>query len=280
MENFQMITKVITHDGVFHADEVFAIALLKEFVSPFLQIERTRNPETIANALQDPTVFVLDLGLTFDPDNLNFDHHQNKGGQATNMLILNWLRETDRIENELAKELHTFMKGISDFDTNEGEIHQAFATINPRNELRLVSHVVAGFNRNPTDVKEQRQAFSNALEFASAILQNEIHSANERIKAVKIWESKEKMNNCLVFDEFCPIWKEKAKHTHITCAVMPTGANWSCLSIDSEKHPLPTEQEIKELLGETVTDFVFAHKGRFTAGFLTKESAVKIGQTM
>lgn len=274
------IIKTVTHDGIFHADEIFAIALLKEFVSPFLEMERTRNPETIANALQDPTTFVLDLGLTFDPDNLNFDHHQHKGGKATNLLILEWLRETNRIENDLAKELRPFMVGISDFDTNEGELHQNFQTFNPRNELRLISHLISGFNRNPTDVQGQKEAFSKALYFASTILENEIHSANERIKAVRIWNNKEIINKCLVFNEFCPIWREKAKDTFVTCAVMPTGANWSLLSIDSEKHPLPTEEEIKELLGENINDFVFAHKGRFTAGFLTKESAIKVGEKL
>src|SRR5690242_16967368 len=65
--------KVATHPGNFHADDVFAIAVL-ELVHGGLEIVRTRDPE--AQATADLRV---DVGGRSDPATGDFDHHQ-KGG--------------------------------------------------------------------------------------------------------------------------------------------------------------------------------------------------------
>ncbi|WP_353864488.1 MYG1 family protein [Svornostia abyssi] len=65
--------KVATHDGSFHADDVFAIAVLR-LRTPDLEIVRTRDTDVIAAC--DARV---DVGLHSDPATGDFDHHQ-KGG--------------------------------------------------------------------------------------------------------------------------------------------------------------------------------------------------------
>ena len=69
---------VYTHSGDFHVDELVALALLQSFVFPgkAMEVVRTRNPKHLDQALADPLTFVVDVGREYDPDRLNFDHHQ------------------------------------------------------------------------------------------------------------------------------------------------------------------------------------------------------------
>lgn len=68
--------KVATHDGSFHADDVFAVAVLR-LRTPELELVRTRDEDAIAAA--DVRV---DVGLRSDPATGDFDHHQ-RGGAGT-----------------------------------------------------------------------------------------------------------------------------------------------------------------------------------------------------
>ena len=62
---------VVVHDGLFHADETLACALLSILI-PF-RVERTRDVPTIKAA-----DIVLDVGTEYDSHTLRFDHHQFK----------------------------------------------------------------------------------------------------------------------------------------------------------------------------------------------------------
>ena len=65
--------QVATHPGTFHADDVFAVAVL-QLVHGNLEIVRTRDPDQQAAA-----DVRIDVGGRFDPATGDFDHHQ-KGG--------------------------------------------------------------------------------------------------------------------------------------------------------------------------------------------------------
>src|SRR4051794_8844262 len=65
--------RVATHDGSFHADEVFALAALSLLGEP-LEIVRTRDRDVIAAC--DVRV---DVGFRADPATGDFDHHQREG---------------------------------------------------------------------------------------------------------------------------------------------------------------------------------------------------------
>ncbi|MFQ3265592.1 MAG: uncharacterized UPF0160 family protein, partial [Colwellia sp.] len=61
---------IATHNGNFHADDVFSIAALKN-IFPSIKLIRTRNLELIAKA-----DIVIDVGGEYDADAGRFDHHQ------------------------------------------------------------------------------------------------------------------------------------------------------------------------------------------------------------
>lgn len=63
---------LITHDGTFHADEVFSAAVLT-FLFPDATLLRSRKPEVLA---MEGDVIMFDVGGIFDPAHGRFDHHQ------------------------------------------------------------------------------------------------------------------------------------------------------------------------------------------------------------
>lgn len=62
---------VITHNGPFHPDDVFAVASLSVLLNGKIKIIRTRD-----EVLYSKGDFVVDTGNIYDPNSNRFDHHQ------------------------------------------------------------------------------------------------------------------------------------------------------------------------------------------------------------
>src|SRR3990167_6875007 len=68
--------KLITHNGSFHTDDIFAAAalsLMLEKKGDSFEIIRTHDPEAIANG-----DYVFDVGGIYDEEKNRFDHHQKE----------------------------------------------------------------------------------------------------------------------------------------------------------------------------------------------------------
>ena len=251
--------KVVTHNGIFHSDEVFAIALLCRF-GYVSEIIRTRDSSVIEESLNDPKTIVVDCGDKYNSLMMNFDHHQDLDLPASNMLVLFALKNhilKNKYADKLARKLFL---AISDYDVNRDNIHAQWADFNKGKNLMNISQVIASFNRNPSDDILQMEYFEKAVKYAMQIIDNIIY---------QIYDDKEVINNCVaIFDEFCPIWKEKDEF--IWC-IQPNPQGWALMSKDSSKYPLP---DIKH------KDLIFAHKGKFIAVFSTKEAAIEVASTL
>jgi hypothetical protein len=80
---------IITHPSGAHFDEVTAISLiLAENPDTTFGIERR---EPLPEELEDPDVWVLDVGGRHDPEKHNFDHHQDLDCPATFVLVAEYL---------------------------------------------------------------------------------------------------------------------------------------------------------------------------------------------
>lgn len=64
---------VITHNGLFHADEGFGVAFLSLLLGSEMRVVRTRNPQEIEGAY-----VALDVGGVYDNAKLRYDHHQRE----------------------------------------------------------------------------------------------------------------------------------------------------------------------------------------------------------
>ena len=68
--------RVVTHDGIFHADELLACAALSvAYGRNNVAIIRSRHSKVLEVATNDKDMWVIDVGNSYDPSMLNFDHH-------------------------------------------------------------------------------------------------------------------------------------------------------------------------------------------------------------
>jgi len=81
MLNFFKKQNILTHDGKFHADDVFSVATLSILNDGKIKITRSRNPETIEKFLKAGDI-IVDNGRDYNPEKNIFDHHQEGGAGA------------------------------------------------------------------------------------------------------------------------------------------------------------------------------------------------------
>ena len=68
--------QVVTHDGIFHADELLACAALSiAYGRDNLAIIRSRDSKVLEIATSNKDTWTIDVGNSYDPEMLNFDHH-------------------------------------------------------------------------------------------------------------------------------------------------------------------------------------------------------------
>lgn len=163
-------TIVVTHDGIFHADEVFAVALLSMLYN--ITVVRTRSKAELTLAVASPIVWVVDVGGVYDPKTLCFDHHQD--GSLPSAAGLVWQHVKGLVTPNVVEQ--EVMAAF--FDCNRDGIHQTWGKTMPRG-MRHTSQLISGFNRG-TKEAESDEAFAAAVSFAVSILKNELHAAKPR----------------------------------------------------------------------------------------------------
>lgn len=257
---------ILTHDGIFHADEVCAIALLKYYLHADVNIIRTRDKRKIKAATEENNTFVIDVGGIDYVMQLCFDHHQDKNKPASNLLIFHWLISNGHINAQVADELRPFLEGISDIDTNNNYAISTWRGFNADGKYRNVSNIISGFNVDPTQDSRQYLAFHTAIDIMYQILSNEIKAAEQRLHEHVVLTEADVINSrVLLMTEYCTIWKDR-KQSSYEMAIMPHPQGWQVMSRDSDRHPL-VDVTHKEGL-------VFMHADKFMCVFKKKEQAI------
>lgn len=266
----QQVNSIITHNGVFHADEVVAIALLR-ILGVNCPVIRTRDAKIIEEGKKDASTFIIDVGTVLDHTNGNYDHHQDLDLPSAAGLI--WEHFKNEIcPNVLAQTFFTqFISAIDMVDTNRNNIHETLSTTLPQG-FRTVSSIIAGFNSDNvfSDIAQQL-AFDTAISFAIQIIENELRGASVKAKNESEYASRKVLkNNVAVFENFSTIWKEKGDHRF---AVMPHKDGAQVLSFNTNVCIIP--ENAKEFEG-----FIFRHAAGFIATFTSIEYAVKFAETL
>jgi uncharacterized UPF0160 family protein len=180
---------IATHDGSFHADEVFAIAALGLLGEP-IEVLRTRDRELLARA--DVRV---DVGFRNDPSSGDFDHHQREFDGARENGIryasfgLIWREFGVRVcdgDPEVADAVDaTLVQGVDANDTGQRVAQSLVDGVHPL----TVNGVIGGFNArwDETLTPEQEQLrFDEALDLARGILAREVLSAASGRRSTRI----------------------------------------------------------------------------------------------
>jgi len=260
--------KVITHDTTFHADDVFAVAMLG-MVNPDFRLIRTRDPEILKAGQNDPHTVVLDVGGIYDPAMLNFDHHQDVNLMSAAGLIYQHF-QNDICPKKIAQLYFAeFINAIDMIDTNRDNIYGTWDIL--PTGFRNASSIISGFNRDVTDAGSQDARFGQALIFATVIIDNEIFAAQAKAAFETDYAQRDILpNNVAVFNTFFRNWKDKKDHVF---AVMPHANGWQIQSRDT------TIAKVPEWI-EQCPGFIFRHGSGFMAVVKEKDVAVTFALTL
>ncbi len=291
------MTVVATHDGGFHADEVFATAVLHRALGE-IEIVRTRDSERHAAA-----DLRIDVGGRSDAATGDFDHHQRGGaGERENGIPyasfgLVWREFGPRIaEGDDAVVAAVDERLVQGVDANDVGLSLVASITDSGAAPFSVSQAVSGFNL-PWDAPggdiEVDAAFARAVEFAGAVLDNEVAAAKGLARA----------------DQLVAEAIDRAEDPRIV--VLPTGMPWHRPMLDKSEAALyaiypkskggfavqavpvqlgefdnrkdfPQEWaglEGSELAAVTgVNDAIFAHNGRFYVSAESLEGALSLAR--
>jgi uncharacterized UPF0160 family protein len=285
---------VATHDGMFHADEVFAIAILKKIRDPLLVL-RTREPGLLKGAS-----LRVDVGGKYSPVSGDFDHHQidcpvRESGIPYSSCGLIWdqfgmefvskragLKGSEvfvRLERTLISTIDAVDNGWKAYDTiaplKVYDLHWYIDTFIPRFPSNYIS--TPGEHINYL----MHSQFMKAVEWAEHVLESEVTNALRWLEDRDYLGSvirDQKYKDVIVLAKALPWVDALTPNTDATFVIFPDGLskNWVLQTVPnrladkfSARKWLPKpwaglrDQELANVCG--VSDAVFCHKDRFIA---------------
>ena len=282
---------IVTHDGTFHADDVFALAALL-LLQPTAAVVRTRDEKIIVAA-----DFVVDVGGIYDEAQNRFDHHQPDGAGVRPNTIpyaafgLVWKRygTTLALGADGAARVDAVL--VTPIDANDNGIDLCAST----NELAApygIADVIRAFNLTEEEEgSDADAAFSEAAAFARRIILRELQRARAFAAGRRqVNESYARIEDkrVIVLDGDYS-WKDiLAQQPEPLYCVHPQNGAWRLYAVRDNPHQfknrkdLPAEwaglrdAELARVTG--VADAVFCHRNRFMAVARTKEGAVALAK--
>ncbi|XBH20665.1 MYG1 family protein [Jonesiaceae bacterium BS-20] len=278
---------IATHNGKFHADDVFGVALLRQLF-PQAQVVRTRD-----QAVLDAADIVLDVGGVYDPKILRFDHHQLSSGaresgilySAFGLLWQHYGKEFcgndavwQKIDSRLVTAIDAVDNGqdlyaVSDFGTRPFDISEYLGLLNPiGDDEDFDSQFEVAVALATTVLLRLKAKYEQAIEAQEYFLEQYAASADPRV---------------VVLDKFVPHGSIATKQPALLFTVFPgaTG-NWTIQTVRPEnsqfgnRKDLPAAwrglngQALAEVTG--VSDAVFCHKAAFIGAAESREGALKL----
>lgn len=288
--NLQDLKTVATHDGTFHADDVFSVAILR-LTFPKIKVIRTRNPIKFNKA--DVRV---DVGRKYNPRTGDFDHHQiefknrrpNKIPYASAGLV--WKHFGMRLAGSEEAFNYIDRRLIQPIDANDSGV-KVFksANIEPYTIDKIVKVFYPNWQeKNPDYDKEFMEMVSIAVE----ILKREVDVSNSLKRAEKIMRKAIARSNgkFIVLDPPTPPWQNTViKTTKAKIVVYKYSKNSWCAEA-VPKIPGSFERRIffpkkwaalegKELIRVTgIKDAIFCHKNLFVALATSKMGAIELAR--
>jgi uncharacterized UPF0160 family protein len=277
---------IVTHNGNFHADDVFSVAALKSIFSSFTLI-RTRDLEIIAKA-----DIVIDVGGEYDAETGRFDHHQRGGaGERENGIPyssfgLIWQKyglDICQGNQDVANAIDAGL--VSSIDAID------CGHVNGVPEGISLSQTISMFNPTWQEDNHFDSCFDEAVNFASRVLTRFIAAANGGISAKTIVANA--IDNAqdprvIVLEKYTP-WKTTvhAISNKALYMIYPSGTGqWRIQTVPVEpgsfedRKPLPKEwaglsdAALQDKTG--IDDAMFCHNGLFIAGAETFEGTMKM----
>ena len=149
--------KIVTHNGHAHFDEFLAIALiLARHCETHFFIER-RDPTE--DELNDPNVWVVDIGHRYEPYLKNFDHHQDLNLPASFVQVAEYLELKDILETA---PWWNFKDKIDRRGGFKMAAEMGVISLDPLNSP-LEAFMLSLFKESPLSVYQQMKSFGQTL---------------------------------------------------------------------------------------------------------------------
>ncbi len=284
---------VATHDGPFHADDVFSIAAF-EILFGDISVIRTRDMEKIKTA-----DIAVDVGRIYDPEACRFDHHQeimyreNKIPYAGFGLM--WKHYGTQIAGGEEEAKYIEQKLVLPIDAGDNGVAISKPLFEGVSQY-AVYNIVSSFE--PTHLEgsyDMDAAFFEAVKMAKLVLSREIAGARALVdtkrKVKEVYENAENKALLVFEDHFSGLSGVVQEYKDVVFIVSPYNKaenSWSLRAIKKgdgtfeNRKDLPENwagkegEEFQKLTG--VSGAKFCHLKRFAAFTTDKESALALAK--
>ncbi len=294
---------IATHNGKYHADDVFACAVLQIVLGGRGTIVRTRDEQVIAAA-----EYAVDVGMVNDPASHRFDHHMPEGGGVRTSGIpyasfgLVWKEYgaaisamgapgiSDSVAAEIAARIDHTLASPIDADDNGMPIVQPTGETYPYTlQSFLYMHRPTWKERDDT----YDSAFLKLVDLAKEIILREVVIARDTLDARSIVEAAyaaAEDKRVVAIDMNCPWQETLVAHPEPLIVVTPRRGTkgWGVNVVPAGERTyenrilLPEswaglrDAELASVTG--VADALFCHRARFLAVAKTKEGALALAK--
>lgn len=306
---------VVTHNGLFHADEGFGVAFLSLLLGSEVRVIRTRNPAQIEQA-----DVALDVGGVYNNAGLRYDHHQREftdmhEGTSVKLAAcgLIWKHfgtcliskyhpelDTEQVQSLWQSVDETICRPVDLQDNGQG----TFKTEGAEAQALTVSMMVSSFNQQDIYSPAQDAAFLRVVEILKEYVLNFLRAGANKLQLLKEAEEAVKAqlgSRILVLDKFLPyreaVLKANAEEGgQFDLVTYPAKGQWNLQTIPVDDTPenfysqrvslpqrlwgLTGPDASKESLGGSA--LVFCHKTGFLAAVKadTAEDARKAAEAV
>jgi uncharacterized UPF0160 family protein len=286
--------RVATHPGTFHADDVFAIAVLGLVHGP-LEIVRTRDA-----AVQDGCDLRVDVGGRSDPATGDYDHHQKGGaGERPNGirfasfgLVWRELGEGLGGSADAARAIdERLVQGVDANDTGQTISEALVDDIRPMTVSGVVAAMNPAWDEELTPEQEDAR-FADAVALATGILERELAGAAAFARAQQLVRDaigRAGDPRVIELDRNMP-WREVVVTgaPEALFVLYPKSDGWGMQAVPRElgefanRHDLPAAwaglsgDELAAVTG--VPDAVFCHSARFYVSARSREGIAELAR--
>lgn len=276
--------KFVTHSQAFHLDEVFALALLDIFIfKGNFELIRTRDAGTLNKYKSDSTAYVVDVGFEYNPEMLNFDHHQKgfsvDGDSKVSSCGLIWkhIKDSNLLNSVMNKETSDMIEErlISIVDAHDNGVY-----VNGIEKLEFILM----YNRRSSglECKKQDGQFMRAFNAAKEYYMNLFAAIRSEIKeskdAVKYYNKSKDIDGIIVTDsKIVDIAKNYNKYDDKKLVIIPhSRGKWTIRSLNvgntadySVRCPAPAswggliDNDLQKATGFDGVKMVFCHMNLF-----------------
>lgn len=281
-----------THNDRFHADDVFAMAVLKLYYGKNIKkVYRTRDEEIIKKA-----DIVFDVGNIYNSKRNRFDHHQGGGaGERENGIpfasfglvwkkfgvkICGSSKIANAIDEKLVSVIDAGDNGYSIFDLKDKNI-----------EPYSIDRLFYIFGATWKEKENYDKAFKEVVKLAEKILEREIVYTKHKIDAIpKVKEAYKKTfdKRVLVLEKYMPFSDFVKENKQILFVIYPNKKdsffrlNTVSDELFKNRRDLPkawaglVNEELEKVTG--IKGAKFCHRNLFLAVGETKEVAIKLAE--